>query len=207
MGSKSIQIRVLLKNRRDLRKIGDIFIGEKNSDIYYKPSTGRYLTKELRTETIEHFSFHKSGNIVLKSDEGIHKPIRKGLPIKDIGYQKFLSDLILEPKKLSFQKKAVRTHDVVFNTSNYEGQVVFILSMISGKQIVKKYRGEPTQVKFTSLKDNKEVLGLETRGIGPVSDNADKALQFLLVKIKVDPMKLKTKRCIKVYPDQNVKND
>lgn len=208
MGSKSsVNIRVLLKLKGELHKVGDVTLKTFSGDIYYSPSSKQYLDENSEKIDIIHFSYHKSGYIHLKHRNKPNKPIRKGLSIKNIGYQELFRDLIVEPTKLPVFGERIRASDVVFNSKKHRAAILFSLAIISGKLILKRYRGEPTPLNFRLVQDNKKVLGLEKRVLGYESGNSDKLLQFFLIKAEGDFSKLTTKRRIKVMPNQKVTNN
>lgn len=207
MSQKNIQIRILIRLDNNLRKVADLMITAATGDIYYKPSTNKQLTENLKVEQFEHFSFHKSGQILLKINDLIHKSIRQGLPTKYLGFQKLLSDLILEPAKLPLHTKTLKSHDIVFGVADVKQQIVLILSIVSGKLIVKSIRGENKIIKPIEIKGKEEVLGLKNIALGHESGNADKMLQLLCLKTNGDPRKLSTKRMTKIYKDENIRNE
>lgn len=206
MSNKKIQIRVLVKIHTNYRKVADLMITTATGDIYYKPAPNKRLTKDQTIEEFEHLSFHQTGDILLKIKDGTHEPIRHGLPTKNLGFQKLLSDLILAPDQLPLQKRVSEKQDAVFDLSDDKQQIVFILTIVSGKLMAKSYHGEDSAIKPVSVKDKEEVLGLKNIALGHESGNADKILQLLCLRTSGDPKKLNTKRRIKVYKDENIDN-
>lgn len=206
---KDSQVRVLVKVGNDIHKIGDVIIKRLTGEIYYSPSSKEYLDASAVKKEIIHFSWHKSGDVVLKlKTEAVqHKGVRTGLEIRQIGFQDLFRDLILEPIKLPIFIKQKRVNDILFDLKDYKDQILLSFSVISGKLIIKRYRGEETPLNFVNVAGFRTVVGLEKRALGFESRNSDKLLQIILLKTSGDATKLKTKRRILILPDQKISNN
>lgn len=204
--TKDVKMRLLFELDNKVKRIGNLIINRRKGDIYYIPSSKEYLENTSQKREIVHFSWHESGEIHLKLKVDPYKKIRKGLKIKEIGFQDLFRDLIVEPVRLPIFSKRKDTLDVVFKAKEYKGPILLTISIISGKLLVRRYKGEETPLNFVDVSDFTSVLGLEKRALGFESGNSDKFLQIALLKTSGDSSKLRTKRRILVLPDQKIDN-
>jgi len=193
-----VKYRVLIKSQNDYFKIGTILIKRLEGDIFYIPSQRFILQSNcgVTREIMDHISWHKSGQVHFKIQNGryeilevgkekinlpkIWKPERQG--IQDIGFQEMIRDTILDFSKLPKFKKNVDNLDVLFDVNNYNGPVEFVFSIISGWLIVKKWLGENVPIKEITDETKSRILATQKRCLGKESNNADKLLQYTLLK-------------------------
>ncbi len=194
---KNSNIRALIKisSKNIFFRIGNIIIDNNAGDIYYIPSSKYVADSNNKYVGLEHFVWHQSGRVHLKSSSK-KKIIEYGtaendspvsasnlrMKIHDIGYQEMWRDIVVDILNLPILDKNVKNSDIVFVIGNYTGPIIFILSIVSGRLIVKKHNGQNVPIKNISQERKKLLLAMENRGLGSRSDNADKKLQFQLYK-------------------------
>lgn len=191
---KEVKYRILIKKDLDYFKLGTIIIQRFSGDVFYSPSQKGVQNSNYGfvRKIMDHISFHSTGRVHLKPRKGNNHIFESGdgenVPqtskirqkIIDTGFQELVCDTVLDYKKIPVHKKNIDNLDVVFDVSNYEGPVQFMFSMVSGRQLIKVFKGEDTPVKNISKKSMKLLLGSDTRCLGSESNNADKILQYQL---------------------------
>lgn len=196
--SNIVSYRILVKSNGNLYKLGHVMIQRFEGDIFYVPSQNGIVDssdKNTLQKIMDHISWHKSGRVHMKIkdsqyyifEEGkgvINKILGKKVrqEIQDIGYQEIVRDTVIDFSKLPKHEKSVDALDVVFDVGNYKKPVQFHFSMVSGREIVKSFRGEKTPVKQADRKVLENKLASDQRCLGNESGNADKLLQYGLYK-------------------------
>lgn len=203
---KSIDYKVLIKAEDAYYDIGTIIIKTYTGDILYTPSS-RFMNDEKtkNKKEIDHVSWHASGQVHIKQKDQTEEKysiVQKNgerQKISEIGFQELLQDTIEEYRSLQTYQKKVNDLDVVFNAEGYDGPVSFYFSIVSGRLIVAKHKGQQVPIKKVNVKDERDGIDSTLRALGHHSGSGDILLQYSLRKIS--PNKIRTKRELLILHD------
>lgn len=187
---RSVSYKILIKFCDVFYDIGTIVIKTYSGDILFTPSQ-KLLDDPagLIKKEIEHVSWHAGGQVHIKyKGQNIEKYfiVQKNgerQKISEIGFQEMLQDTIKEFTLLPIYNKKVTDLDVIFDTNDYSGPVVFCFSIVSGKLIVAKYNGQAVPIKATNIKKDRDGIDSAIRALGHHSGNADIILQYSLRRV------------------------
>lgn len=207
---KSVAYKILIKKGGEYFDIGTIVIKTYTGDILYTPSV-RFVDDEKNNikKEIEHISWHANGQVHFKHKNAAspekYTIVQKNgerQKISEIGFQELIRDTIKKYTELPLYNKKVIDLDVVFDVSNYSGPVAFFFSIVSGRLIVAKHRGQTIPIKSVNIKKEKDGLDSTIRALGHHSGSADVMLQYSLRKI--DANNLRTNRQIYIPHDMKI---
>ncbi|MDD5043189.1 MAG: hypothetical protein PHD51_00775 [Patescibacteria group bacterium] len=206
---KSVDYKVIIKSREDYFNVGTIIIRTYTGDILYIPST-KFIDSqndEVKKE-IDHVSWHASGRVSIKhkNNDGekyiIVQKCGERQKISEIGFQEILKDLIKNFNELPKYQKQITPLDVVLNANDYFGLISFNFSIVSGRLIVAKFRGQKVPIKPVNIKEERNGLDSTTRALGHHSGSGDVILQYSLRKAVAE--NLRTNRQIFIPHDMKI---
>ncbi|MBU1089838.1 hypothetical protein KKF38_03540 [Patescibacteria group bacterium] len=177
-----VDYRILIKHKNNYFGLGKVSINTHKGDFYY------FLPRNsmLCGEKLDHISFHKDGNIHAKLQSGKRVNLVKRQPTQNIGFQYILGEAIKDFQKLPIisQEKidAEKVKPIVFRAKGTKKPIILELSIVSGKNIISFLRGEETPLSEADSRKNPNILGAEKRCLGWHSGNADKLMQYCLLK-------------------------
>ena len=214
----NIQALIKKSNENIFLRIGNIIVDNSTGCIYYTPSSKYVIENDNQYTGLEHFSWHQSGRVHLKFSSKKKMVVEYGIgenntpvstsnlrmKIHDIGYQEMWRDIIVNTSNFPIYSKDVKNSDLVFLIENYSGPIIFMLSIVSGKLIVKKHNGKCVPIKNIPQRRKKLLLAVENRCLGSQSNNADKMLQFQLYKFPGSVNDLPTERRILIPENSKV---
>jgi len=214
--SGDVRYGVLIKSDNDYFKVGKIIIRRLKGELLYIPSE---TTIKRTNAIIDHFIWHKNGRVHVKDDNGIYDVLEKGAggiveanektrkKIQEIDFQEMLRDIILDFNRLPKQVRKLSDLDVIYDVGAYKGQVEFVFSIVSGKQIVACYEGHSNSIQQLSKSKQERRLGICRRALGPESGNSDKILQYCLYKHQGDAKDIPSGRRVLIPKDSGINRE
>jgi hypothetical protein len=212
MSKNSVKSSILIESDGKHFHLGDLILKRVKGEIYYKPSSQpKFSFNNEEVIMLEHFSWHKSGGVLMKLQNGSHLSIESGCGeitkpgkrqiIQDIGYQELFREWVSDLNILPIV--TITPKDVVLQSRDYYGPFIFLLSIVSGTHIVAFSQGQKTPVYPVDGKTNPLFLDSSIGCLGAESGNADKLIQFHLEKYS-HPME-SGKRLFSSAPDSQIK--
>lgn len=193
-----VKYRVLVKSGNDYFKIGTILIKRLEGDIFYIPSQRQIVcsSRNIVNKIIDKVDWHKSGRVQLKMQDSSYDILEIGMgekfppkanvlkrqAIQNIGFQEIVRDTIIDFSKLSKFAEKRDDFDVVLDMGDYKGSIQFVFSIISGRLLVAKWSGKNVPIREVSDEVKDRILSGQKRCLGSESNNADKLLQYTLLK-------------------------
>ena len=219
--SKNTVYRVLIKSDVVYYRVGKIVIQKNTGDFYYVPSQKGIVASSfgMLGRILDHFGFHPTGRVHVKTNDGERKVIESGLgeveprttrlrqPVKEIGFQEILKDTIIDFRMIPILHGESDALDVVFDIGEYKGPVQFSFSIVSGRLITASFKGEKVGIRSMPEEIKRKVLAYDRRCLGVESDNADKLLQYILCEYEGDSDDLVTGRRVFIAADSRLRRD
>lgn len=205
---KSVDYRIIIQSGHVYFKVGTIVIKTYTGDILYTPSTRFIVDANTGTKKeIDHVSWHANGQVHIKySRNGMetYSIIEKNgerQKISEIGFQEILKDTVRDFHKLPKYLKQVIPLDVVFDVGDYAGAVLFNFSIVSGRLIAAKYKGQNVPIKSVNIQE-RNGIDSTIRALGHHSGSGDLMLQYSLRR--ADARNLRTIRQIFIQHDMRI---
>jgi hypothetical protein len=183
--STQVKYYILVKYRNRIYTVGKIIIKRYDGDIQYIPSQRKieHANFKIIESNLNKITWHKDGRTHYKMASGSYINVQYRPPIQNIGFQELVRETILDVKKLPVHKKVFNQLDVSFHIpDDYNGPIQFIFSAVSGRLIIAQHEKKKVPIRIVSEDVRRKIIDSEMRCLGNESGNADKLLQYYLIK-------------------------